>query len=117
MDLKHFVEALDRIVEQPVSGTANVANIAATSTTLTPQQKQELAKQTTALNTMKTAVQSPASGKQIAQSLEKVSTGAGVTNTDIKNLDPYMDVLKQVSTDPRLSQTFKNLINQAKMSK
>lgn len=115
MDFRLLIQELDRIVEQ--TPTANTqANTSTTSTGIepSPQEKAQMAKQAQGLQAFKSSVSNPASPQDIAQSLEKASKGQGISGTDAKILNPYMDVLAKVAKDPNLSNTFKTLINQAR---
>ena len=79
-----------------------------------PEVAKKVAQATT---TLKSATQSTASNLGLAKALDAASQGKSVTSTDMKALEPMMDVLQKAGTDPQLANQFKQLVQKVKQTK
>jgi hypothetical protein len=84
---------------------------------LTKPNDPEVAKKVAqATTTLKSATQSTASNLGLAKALDAASQGKSVTATDMKALEPMMDVLQKAGTDPQLANQFKQLAQKVKQT-
>jgi len=79
-----------------------------------PEVAKKVAQATT---TLKSATQSTASNLGLAKALDAASQGKSVTSTDMKALEPMMDVLQKAGTDPQLANQFKQLVQKVTQTK
>jgi len=85
---------------------------------LTKPNDPEVAKKVAqATTTLKSATQSSASNLGLAKALDAASQGKPVTATDMKALEPMMDVLQKTGTDPQLANQFKQLVQKVTQAK
>lgn len=70
-----------------------------------------------ATTTLKSATQSTAPNTSIAKALDAASQGKPVTATDMKALEPMMDVIQKTATDPELANQFKQLVQKVRQAK
>lgn len=66
---------------------------------------------------LKSATNNPAPAPNIMKALDAASQGKQVSTTDMKAIEPMMDLLQKTATDPKLANQFKTLASQAKTIK
>jgi hypothetical protein len=76
----------------------------------------QAAKVAQATNAMKAATGSSAPAPTIAKALDAATQGKSVGATDMKALEPMMDVIGAAAQDPKLANQFKTLANQARQT-
>jgi hypothetical protein len=81
--------------------------------TVDPQQAAQSAQATQAL---KSATGATAPAPAIAKALDAATQGTAVSATDMKAIEPMVDVLGQAAQDPKLANQFKTLADQARQS-
>ena len=67
--------------------------------------------------TLKSATQSGAPNTAIAKALDAASQGKPVNATDMKALEPMMDVIQKTGADPQLANQFKQLVQKVQQAK
>jgi hypothetical protein len=79
-----------------------------------PTEKQQAAKVAQATNALKSATGATAPAPTIAKALDAATQGKSVGATDMKALEPMLDVVGAAAQDPELANQFKTLASQAK---
>lgn len=97
-------------------GADQPTGTAAPGSNLSTKDPKQLAAIAQATNTLKAATGSSAANTNIAKAIDAASQGQAVGSTDMKIIEPMIDVIGQAAQDPKLATQFKTLAAQAKQS-
>jgi hypothetical protein len=81
-----------------------------------PKTQQQAKDITQATNTLKSATGTSAPSANIVKALNTAMQGKSIGGSDIKTLEPMMDILGQAAQDPKVAQQFKTVAQAAKQS-
>jgi len=81
-----------------------------------PKTQQQAKDITQATNALKSATGTSAPSANIVKALNTAMQGKSIGGTDIKTLEPMMDILGQAAQDPKVAQQFKTVAQAAKQS-
>ena len=95
-------------IQQGGSGGIPVAN--------DPKTQQQAKDITQATNALKSATGTSAPSANIVKALNTAMQGKSIGGSDIKTLEPMMDILGQAAQDPKVAQQFKTVAQAAKQS-
>ena len=81
-----------------------------------PKTQQQAKDITQATNALKSATGTSAPSANIVKALNTAMQGKSIGGSDIKTLEPMMDILGQAAQDPKVAQQFKTVAQAAKQS-